>query len=375
MKLIMYGVNRDTVSSVDIHKYGLDESLRMRHLNDISRFDGVSEIVLVTTDNRNEYYLYIDEQSFRHGDLLRYLSSHTGKCLEEIILETYSKFNHDVVKHLFTLTSAANEQSESVNVLEQALYESSIQGTAGDTLTGLFKKAIEFSLSLFDNETLYPIVSGYETRTIQSLKQYYPIKEDMNFLIIGNNDSINQITKYIIGKTSAYLTFLEKNEKSKAMVANIKKWMSLTSDSRWESEIQSVELSQLVYRLSKADIVIIGPSIQNAWLSEELLDDMFEMRPTAKKQLIIDLCGSQDETLFSDYPALKYTQIGDTPEQDYSLEKIEEARTYYEEYLSSKTNEFMEIFNRKNEDKTRLLPLREPASHNVSFIKRISYKV
>lgn len=375
MKLIMYGVSRDTVSSDDIHKYGLDESMRLQHLTDISRFEGVSEVVLVTTDIRNEYYLYIDEQNFKHGDLLRYLSSHTGKCLEEIILETYSKFNTEVVKHLLSLTSAVNEQSESMRVLERALDESRIQGTIGNVLTDLFTKAIDFSLSLFDKETLHPIVSGYETRTIQSLEQYAPIKEDMDFLIIGNNESITRMAKYIIGKTSAYLTFLEKNEKSKEIADNVKKWMTLTCSAKGNSEVQSVDLSQLVYRLSKADVVIIGPSIQNAWLSDELLDDMFEMRPTAKKQLIIDLCGSQDETLFSDYPTLSYTQINDTLELDYSLEKIEEAKAYYEEYLTSQTNEFMEEFNRIVEDNVSILPLKKQASQNVSFIRKISYKV
>ncbi|SFB89016.1 glutamyl-tRNA reductase [Alkalibacterium subtropicum] len=375
MKLIMYGVNRDTVSADDIHKYGLNEPMRRCHLNDISRFDGVSEVVLLTSDNRNEYYLYIDEQNFRHGDLLRYLSSHTGKCLEEIILETYSKFNDDVVKHLLGLTSAANREAESLSVLEQAFDESCQNGTVGDVLTDLFKEAITFSLSLFDKRALYPLVSGYETKTIKSMEQYYPINEDMDFLIIGSNESINQMSKYIIGKTQAYMTFLEKNEKSKAMVANIKKWMALTDQTVWAKGIQSVDLSQLVYRLSKADIVIIGPSIQNAWLSNELLDDMSEMRPTAKKQLIIDLCGSQDETLFSDYPNLSYIQIDDTLAEEYSLEKIEEAKAQYEEYLTSQTNDFMGKFNRINEEKVSVLPLKEQASHNVSYIKKISYKV
>jgi len=375
MKLIMYGVNRDTVSSDDIHKYGLDEALRRRHLNDIRRFDGVKEIVLVTSNSRNEYYLYIDEQDFKHGDLLRYLSLHTGKCLEDIILETYSKFNTDVVKHLFSLTSAVNEQTESMQVLELALDESCRQGTIGKVLKDLFTSAIEFSLSLFDKEALYPVVNGYETRTIQYMEQYYPMKEDMDYLIIGHNESITRMAKYIMGKTSAYLTFLEKNEKARETAENIRKWMTLTCSAKGNSEVQSVDQSQLLYRLSKADVVIIGPSIQNAWLSDELLEDMFEMRPTAKKQLIIDLCGSQDETLFSDHPTLSYTQVNDTLELDYSSEKIEEAITYYEEYLTSQTNEFMDKFNRLNEDEVSVLIGKDRAVQNISYVKKICYKV
>ncbi|MDZ7835380.1 MAG: hypothetical protein U5K84_08620 [Alkalibacterium sp.] len=168
MKLIMYGVNRDTVSTQDIHKYGLNESMRKCHLNDIDAFDGVAETVLVTTDSRNEYYLYIDEQTFRHGDLLRYLSCHTGKNLEEIILETYSKFNHDVVEHLYGLVSPLSEKPESLSVLEQALLESLNEQTIGHVLNDLFTRAISFSMSLYDKEALYPILDGEVPRAIQN---------------------------------------------------------------------------------------------------------------------------------------------------------------------------------------------------------------
>ncbi|MFO8069836.1 MAG: hypothetical protein R6U02_07710 [Alkalibacterium sp.] len=375
MKLIMYGVNRDTVSFDDIHRYGLDESMRLCHLNDISTFDGVVELALVTTNNRNEYYLYIDEQNFKHGDLLRYLSRHTGKPLEEIILETYSKFNDDVTKHLFHLTSVSNETTESISVLEQALYESVTYGTIGNVLYELFNAAIHFSLSLYDKEPLYPLINGEVSKAIQNLKSHYPVKKDINYLIIGNNELITQLVKYIIRESEAYLTFLERNEKSREIITNVNKWLTLTNNSTWRNHIQSADLGQLVYRLSKADVVIIGPSIKNAWLSDELLEDMYEMRPTAKKQLILDLSGAQDETVFSDYQTLSYTQINNTVENDYSIGKIEVAESFYDEYLTNQTNAFMVKFNRLIEKKITYAPANDEASHNVCYVKKISYKV
>lgn len=375
MKLIMYGVNRDTVSSDDIHKYGLNKTMRERHLKDISSFEGVDELVLVATENRNEYYLYIDEQTFKHGDLLRYLSYHTGKCLEEIILETYSKFNNGVVKHLYHLTSTVSERSESVTILEQSLIEGSRNGSVGSVLSDLFNRAIHFSLSLYDKEQLYPLLNGDVSRAIQNIRKDFPVKQDINYLFIGNNETINQLVKYVIGEPSSYLTFLERNEKSKELISNVKKWLEISNNVDWKNHIYSVDISQLIYRFSKADIVIIGPSVRNAWISNELLEDMHEMRPTAKKQLIIDLSGSQEETLFFKYPTLKYTQINDIPENVFSLDKIEEAKAYYEEYLAIQATEYMGYFTQMNESNISHLPTREKVIQNVSYVKKISYKV
>ncbi|WP_423189497.1 hypothetical protein ACO1PF_00860 [Alkalibacterium sp. f15] len=375
MKLIMYGVNRDTVSYDDVHKYGLNKSMRLSHLNDISIFDGVVELALVATNNRNEYYLYIDEKTFKHGDLLRYLSRHTGKPLEEIILETYSMFNDDVTKHLFDLTSILNETSESINDLEQALYESVTYGTVGNVLFELFNAAIDFSLSLYDKESLYPLINGEVPKAIQKIRSHFPVKKDINYLIIGNNEMITQMVKYLIRETESYLTFLERNEKSRELIKNIDNWLALTNNSAWRNHIQSVDLGQLVYRLSKADVVIIGSSIKNAWLSHELLEDMYEMRPTAKKQLIIDLSGAQDETVFSNYQTLSYTQIDDTSGSDYSNEKIEVAKSFYDEYLTNQTNDFMMKFNYIAEKDTIRIPVNKDTSHNISYVKKISHKV
>lgn len=374
MKLIMYGVNRDTVSYDDVEKYSLNESMRTNHINDISSFTGVSELVLLTTRNRNEYYLYINEQIFQHGDFLRYLSLHTGKPLEEIILETYSKFNDDVVNHLFSLTSIMSHMPESLNVIEKALSESATHGTVGHILNDLFNSAIRFTLSLYDKTQLFPLLTGEVPNAIEKIRHQCDSLEDLNYLVIGNNDMIDQLVKYIICEPSCYLTILERNEQSKKLFYNIRNWLTLTNNFSWNQHFQSADLNQLVYRLSKADVIIIGPSVKNALLSHELLEDVYEMRPTAKKQLILDFSGAQDETIFSQYQHIKYVQIDDETVSDLPADNNEEAKTFYDEYLTSQTNEFMERFNQLTESNISHMLTKEQNKRQLRNEKKISCK-
>ena len=105
MKLLMYGVNKETIMKEDVNKYRLFGEQKKIQMNDIKKIDGVEEIIILTNDFRNEYYLYVDETVFSHGDFLRYIAEKTDKDLQEIILETYSKFNEDVLRHLYEITN------------------------------------------------------------------------------------------------------------------------------------------------------------------------------------------------------------------------------------------------------------------------------
>ncbi|MDZ7835381.1 MAG: hypothetical protein U5K84_08625 [Alkalibacterium sp.] len=50
-----------------------------------------------------------------------------------------------------------------------------------------------------------------------------------------------------------YLTFLERNEKSKKMFASVENWLTLTDNEDWRTHLLSVDMNQLVYRLAKSN--------------------------------------------------------------------------------------------------------------------------
>src|SRR5690625_1909468 len=161
MKLLMYGVNKETIMKEDVDKYRLFGDQKQIQMNDISQFDGVEEIIVLTNDFRNEYYLYVNETIFSHGDFLRYIADKTDKTLQEIILETYSKFNEDVLRHLYEISSGyLSEPVGSFNILksvEKAICFAKKMNTSGDVLLKLFNDAIELTYNFKLNESIQPL--------------------------------------------------------------------------------------------------------------------------------------------------------------------------------------------------------------------------
>lgn len=380
MKLLMYGVNRDTVSSQDIHKYSLTQTARREHLNDIFAFDGVKEVVLLVTDNRNEYYLFVDEKDFKHGDLLRYLSQYTNKMLEEVILETYSKFNEDVVKHLLHVSSnielSTNHTFEPVDVIDSALMTAVEENTVGNILYTLFKKVVEFSLDLCEKEAIEPLLQGDVSRAVRLIRGTLEDYHRGHYFVIGSEGLTNQVFKYLSGSDYGSLTVLNRNNESKRSVEELKQWLKITNQSKWIKNIHLVDSSQLLYRLAKSDAVIIGPSEKNTWISEELINEMQMLRPTLKQQLFFDFSSTQDESVFSKYDSLIYKHIKDEPKRVFLEEKVEAAHTAYDELISVTTNQYMAHYNQIQDLNIMSSSIKKEYKNNqLCYFKKISQHV
>lgn len=380
MKLLMYGVNRDTVSSQDIHRYSLTQSARREHLHDIAAFNGVKEVVLLVTDSRNEYYLFVDEKDFKHGDLLRYLSHYTDKMLEEVILETYSKFNEDVVKHLLHVSSSielsTNHTSEPVDVIDNALMNAVEEQTAGNVLHTLFKKAVDFSLDLCERQSLEPLLQGDVSRAVRLIRTTQNSHGANHYLVIGSEGLTNQVIKHLSGTDQGSLTVLNRSHESEQSVDELKQWLQITNQSNLLKNIHLVDSSQLLYRLAKSDVIIIGPSEKNLWISAELINEMKILRPTLKRQLFFDFSFSQDETVFSRYNELIYKHIDDEPKKVFLDEKVEAAHTAYDELISVMTNQYMIHYNQLQECHPITPAIKkELNSRRKCLTKRISQQV
>lgn len=379
MKLLMYGVNRETVSSDDVHKYSLNQLEHRMHLNDIYQFEGVGEVVLLVTDNRNEYYLYVDESLFKHGDLLRYLSDYTQKPLEEIILETYSKFNEDVVKHLLDVSSyveVSDENNyESIDIIDQALMKSIEEKTVGTILYTLFKKSVEFSLSLCEKDDIKPLLQGDVSKAVRSIKETIPDTKGSHYLIIGNDKQTNQVMKYFIGAPYSSMAVVNRGIQSQTTINELKRWLRLTKQSSWIKNIHEISSAQMLYRLAKADVIIIGPGEKNSWFTDDLFEEMQCMRPSQKEQLVYDFSSSQDETVLQKFDLIHYKHINDEPSRLYTDEKIEEAKATYDEMVSVHTQQYLEKFNKMQE----CLPIKAGNEFvpegSISFTKKVSHKV
>lgn len=344
----MYGVSKETVTKEEAVKYRLANGRKERQMTEILEFAGIEEIVILDSDFRNEYYLYVDELIFSHGDFLRYLSDETGKELEEIILETYSKFNEDVLRHLYEIASGYLSQPqgcfEILVSLESALTLAKHLETIGQMLTRLFNEAIELAYSLKLEDSIKPLNTSQISKYIYLLKNKLGQLENKNFILAADGWNLKILTKVLLMANAQTITITHSDyqELDKQYNQLLKK---LTEAE--QNKLRTADSKSLNYRLAKADAVILNLDNINI-LNQKTREEIAEIRQTRKNLYVIDTTSQPMKDLHCE--TLDIEVIDPNEMNDYNDEEQQQALIEFDEILSTHIKQFMKYFEQFQEE-------------------------
>src|SRR5690625_654113 len=342
MKLLMYGVNKETIMKEDVNKYRLFGEQKKIQMNDIKKIDGVEEIIILTNDFRNEYYLYVDETVFSHGDFLRYIAEKTDKDLQEIILETYSKFNEDVLRHLYEITCGYPTEPfgsfDILNSVEKAVNYANKLRTGGEILYKLFDEAISLSYSFKLNEDTQPLNMSEISKYLYLLKKKMKTLAKKDFLISGNTFEVVYLTKLLLLADAQTVTILQKDEKDS--LRQVQKISAHLTDTEAAKTFAATSKS-LYYRLSKADAIICDFS-KIALFDAKTIEEIKIMRQTKKIQYLIDTSKEPIKKMNKD--CLDLHVIDPTVNMSYNDEQLNNAIMVLEKEIQTLIEKFMSHF-------------------------------
>lgn len=353
MKLLMYGVNKETVMEEDTNRYFLNDEKKHTQMKDISKFEGVKEIAILTDDFRNEYYLYVDESVFSHGEFLRYLSSNTEKSLQDIIIETYSKFNEDVLRHLFEVASGyfSNPQGSLIELeaVEKSLNIAKSSATSAEILEKMFTRAIYLSFDLKLDNVIRPLNHSDLVRYLYLLKEQMTELRKKDFIISGNEFELHYLTKLLLFAGARSISILQKSEEETLeQFEKLKESLNIVGLSR----VFPVTEKSLYYRLAKADAAILNSSEINLF-TDKICEEVSVIRQTKKIQYLLDTNEKQTDALDSDNTELRY--IDGNTEISYSDVEQNEAVVAFEEKLTNHIKQFMDYLESCHIDDTEII--------------------
>lgn len=351
MKLLLYGVSQETVTKEDANKYKLTQRKKKTQMHDILEIEGIEEIIVLDNGFRSEYYLYVDEYVFSHGDFLRYLSDQTGKPLEEIILETYSKFNEDVLHHLYEIASGyLTDPKGCFKVLEsvkKALDFARKLETTGEVLVKLFNETLELAYSLKLDTELQPLNDNQISKSIYLLKKEMGTLSDKNYVLAGNEFELIVLTKILLIAGAQTVTITNQSDKELAKTYNKLK-INLTNTEM--TKVRKADVNSLNYRLAKADAIVLNMS-EFALTDKAVQEEVSAIRQTKKIQYILDTNPNPIEQL--EVEGLDVQVIDSDVKFSYNDEEKEQAVIVFEEILSNQIEKFMKYFEQfQNENIT-----------------------
>ena len=348
MKLLMYGVSKDTVTKEDANMYKLTTKKKETQMRDILKLDGIKEIIILSNRFRNEYYLYVDELIFSHGDFLRYLSDQTGKSLEEVILETYSKFNEDVLHHLYEIASGYFADVKGcfkvLNTVEKALEFAENLKTAGEVLFKLFNETLDLAYSLKLETDLQPLNNSQLSKYIYLLKNEMDTLENKNYVLAAEDFELIVLTKILLLAGAQSITIANTNkEKLEKQLVKLKENLNASKINK----LFSASTKSLNYRVAKADTIILDVDEFNL-LDADVKEEIISIRQTRKIQYLLDTSPNPVEPF--EVEGLDLRVIDSNVNFSYNDEEKEQAVITFEEILSSQIEKFMEYFEQFQND-------------------------
>ncbi len=335
MKVIMYGVSLETVSEQDIARYRLSAQDKANHLLDIKQFAGVEEVLLLTSEFQNEYYLYVDEAQFKHGDFLRYLANYAEKSLKEVILETYSKFADDVMKHLLAQISG----QERDNYARESAFKDFAEGivlaqaskTMGEYLRQLFQHVLAFNFKLYDHSGLNPLLTISDHWLKQYLKQHTSLQ---NVVIMGHSYEALYRAFLVLYLTEASVIFCLSDAAQFNQLEAITQLIN-TTDHRLK-----IADCGYCYRLATADLILMDAQAISPTQVSEMIE---EVRQTPKQVTVI---GDFDSRAISKDTLAHFKWLSETEltGPSYNDDQREEAHKLLTELIMTfSTNELNRI--------------------------------
>lgn len=295
MKILLYGVSHHYAPIEIRENYAVEDISVTKQLADIHAFSGVEEVAILTTCNRTEYYMYVDPDSFKHGELLHYLADYTGYDVTEVISTTYGKSNLSAATHLFNVTSGLDSsiigESQILGQVKSAYQTAQEAETMGPILSSLFNKAIAFSKKMHTETKIDQVSRDAASAAVQLFKQEWKDLSDRRFLIIGAGKMAQSAARALVYQGAESITLASRDyDKTSEVVHKLNEWANaLKTNEMSIRTFQTGDYAHLPMFLAKADGIIAATKSTEVIVTEDMVKKMNDIRFSKKKQLMMDL--------------------------------------------------------------------------------------
>lgn len=338
----MYGVNKNVLSEEDLQPYLLTETQVHDQLNDLSQLAGVMDIFILNSQELTEYYFNVDELTFQHGDFLNYMAQRVGRPVEQVILDTYSKFNGDIISHLYALLSGVSlhtDQDQLLELVEHHLKQNS-RTQSYPFLNHLVHSIIQRVTTSRADEYYFEIFRSKSDLVLQAFIQTFGPISQRRFFLYGLGKNIVPLAKKLYRNGARHLTLNCLDQDSQTLADDLNHWISdvLRADLQRSFFSADHPFTELYY-LSMADGIYIDEDLNQTqefsrdsirWVNQSL-EKIKQIRYNDKLQVFVGLdAHTSREDLLDDCQKLKTFDVNDP----ISLKRQDDLQKILDHYLA-----------------------------------------
>ncbi len=281
--LMVVGLNYRTAPVAVRERFWISEPRRYEALIQLSRAEGIDELIVMATCNRTEFWLWATDVTLAANSVMRLLGAEYGLKLCEW-KHFYRLLDEAALLHIFRVAASLDSmvvgEPQVVSQVKQAWQLAQKVGTTGRFLDSVLQKALTASKRVRSETAIGNAAVSIPYAAVELARQIFGSLENKKVLLIGAGKMSELSARGLLNHGASSVRVINRTLEHATELAAKLDGLAIPFEERWQ-------------HMAEADIIISSTSCPHTILSREEAELMVEKRRD-QPLVIVDIAMPRD---------------------------------------------------------------------------------
>jgi len=281
--LMVVGLNYRTAPVAVRERFWMAENRRYEALVQLSRAEGIDEVIVMATCNRTEFWLWTNDVTLAANSVMRLLAAEYGLKLCEW-KHFYRLLDEAALLHIFRVASSLDSmvvgEPQVVSQVKQAWHQAQKVGATGRFLDAVLQKALTVSKRVRTETAIGDAAVSIPYAAVELARQIFGTLENKKVLLLGAGKMSELSARGLLNRGASSVRVINRTLEHAAELAAKLNGLAIPFEDRWQ-------------HMADADIIISSTSCPHTILSREEAEIMIQGR-TDRPLVIVDIAMPRD---------------------------------------------------------------------------------
>jgi glutamyl-tRNA reductase len=280
---MVVGLNYRTAPVAVRERFWIAENRRYEALVQLSRAEGIDEVIVMATCNRTEFWLWTNDVTLAANSVMRLLAAEYGLKLCEW-KHFYRLLDEAALLHIFRVASSLDSmvvgEPQVVSQVKQAWQQAQKVGATGRFLDAVLQKALTVSKRVRTETGIGNAAVSIPYAAVELARQIFGTLENKKVLLLGAGKMSELSARGLLNHGASSVRVINRTLEHAAELAAKLDGRAIPFEDRWQ-------------HMADADIIISSTSCPHTILSREEAEIMIQDR-TDRPLVIVDIAMPRD---------------------------------------------------------------------------------
>jgi glutamyl-tRNA reductase len=280
---MVVGLNYRTAPVAVRERFWISEGRRYEALVQLSRAEGIDEVIVLATCNRTEFLLWANDVTLAANSVMRLLGAEYGLMLCEW-KHFYRLLDEAALLHIFRVASSLDSmvvgEPQVVSQVKQAWQQAQKVGATGRFLDAVIQKALTVSKRVRSETAIGNAAVSIPYAAVELTRQIFGSLENKKVLLLGAGKMSELSARGLLNHGASSVRVINRTTEHAAELAAKLGGIAIPFEERWQ-------------HMADADIIISSTSCPHTILTRDEAEIMVRGR-TKRPLVIVDIAMPRD---------------------------------------------------------------------------------